>query len=318
MIVHPMLRDERPLIATRCIESLAEAIKIAIEDGHQGIQVQGRSRDGKTKAAIYLQEHPSWLDNSAYIFRVTMTRRSKHSDTAFYKTIQSELELSQHPHSGPDNRLRQIGDRIVAGCLEHESKQAILFVDEAQQLSDDDFEYLTNIDNAVTDDGYRLFCVFIHQSDDSKAEKRKKRSSLVNNLPPHVIGRFFMASHTFYGLRGTADIYHALDQYDSRLCFQGKTFTEYFAGQAFASGWRLASHANDFVSAISAIRKRGNLKGSGDLAMKIFDVICYRLLVRFAAETPNFAGLNKDMIEKVILESGYLHLEAARQRQAAA
>ncbi|BDU21630.1 AAA family ATPase [Dyella sp. GSA-30] len=318
MIAHPMLRDARPLIATRCIEGLAEAIKIAIEDGHQGIQVQGRSRDGKTKAAIYLQTHPSWLDDSAYIFRITMPRRSNHSDTAFYKTIQSELGLSQHSHSGSVNRIRQISDRIIAGCLGQESTQAVLFVDEAQQLSDDDFEYLTNIDNAVTDGGFRLFCVFIHQSDDTKAEKRKKRSSLVNNLPPHVIGRFFMASHTFSGLRGAADISHALDQYDSRLRFEGKTFTEFFAGQAFASGWRLASHANDFVSAISAIRKRSNLKGSGDLAMKIFDVVCYRLLVRVAAETPNFAGLSKELIEKVILDSGYLLLEVARQRQAAA
>jgi hypothetical protein len=52
--------------------------------------------------------------------------------------------------------------------------------------------------------------------------------------------------------------------------------------------------------------------------MKIFDVVCYRLLVRVAAETPNFSGLNKDLIEKVILDSGYLRLEVARQRQAAA
>lgn len=312
---HPMLHPKRPLVATRSIEALAEAIKIAIEDGHQGIQVNGRARDGKTAAASYLQTHLSWLDHPAYVLRVTMPRRTNHTDVAFYKAIQAELGLTQHPHSGATNRIRQIADRIIAGCLERNCTQAILFIDEAQHLSDNDFEYLTNIDNVTANSGFQLFCVFIRQTDDAKAETRRKHARLIDDLPPHVVGRFFMVEHVFSGLRGNADILHALDQYDTRLLFGGKSFTEYFVGPAFASGWRLSSHANDFVDAISAIRTKSKLAGSNDLAMKIFDVACYRLLVRIAPEVPNFSGFDRNIIEQVLIDAGYIRLELARKRQ---
>jgi hypothetical protein len=315
MNMHPMLKAKRPIIPTRCIEALANAIKIAIEDGHQGIQINGRARDGKTMAATYLQTHLSWLDNPAFVLRISMPRRTNHSDTAFYKTIQAEFGLTQHHHSSAINRIRQLSDRIIADCMAQNCTLAILFIDEAQHLSNDDFEYLTNIDNIMADSGFQLFCVFIHQTDDPKAEKKKKRSRLFDELPPHVVGRYFMAEHTFSGLRGAADITYALDQFDRWLKFDGKSFTEFFANQAFVNGWRFASHANDFVNAISSIRKRGSLSASGDLAMKIFDVVCYRLLVRVAGESPTFVGFDQDQIEKALIDAGYLRLESTRKRQ---
>ncbi|MDR3443716.1 hypothetical protein [Dyella sp.] len=318
MITHPMQSKQRPLIPTRAIESFADAIKTAIEDGHNGIQVQGRARDGKTRATIYLEKHPSWLDEPTHMFRITMLRRKNHSDTSFYKVIQLQVGLVQHHQSSAANRIQQIVDCIIGECIAMGCHRSILFIDEAQQLSDDDFEYLTNLDNAMTEDGYELFCVFIHQTDDAKAEKRRKLSKLVEQLPPHVTGRYFLAEHVFSGLRGISDLQHALDQYDSRLRFEGKSFTEYFAGQAFSKGWRLASHAKDFVTAISNIRKRSQLKGPADLSMKIFAVAVYRLLVRVAPDNPSFSGFDEKLIEQVLLDSGYLALEKARQRQVAA
>lgn len=318
MSIHPLRKSNRPIIATRPIEALADAIKIAIEDGHQGIQVYGRSRDGKTMASSYLQSHDSWLDEPAAVLRISMVRRENLSDSAFYIIIQMALGLLQHPRSSAALRIRQISDKIIADCLSRRCTRAILFIDEAQHLSDNDFEYLTNIDNTLTESGYQLFCVFISQTDDTKAEKRRKRSRLMLELPPHVVGRYFMAEHAFSGLRGNADIAHALDQFDSRLFFEGASFTEFFAKEAFASGWRIAHHANDFVNAIASIRRRNHLPIAHDLAMKIFDVACYRLLVRIAGEATSFGGFDQEIIEKVLIDSGYICLEVARQRQVAA
>lgn len=317
MSIHPLRKPQRPIIATRPIEALADAIKLAIEDSHQGIQVYGRSRDGKTKASTYLQSHDSWLDEPTAVLRISMPRRMNLSDSAFYTIIQMELGLLPHPRSDAARRIHHIADRIIADCLPRRCTRAILFIDEAQHLSDNDFEYLTNIDNTLMESGYHLFCVFIAQTDDTRAEKRQKRSRLIFDLPPHVVGRYFMAEHEFSGLRGGSDMAHALDQFDSRLFFGGKSFTEFFAERAFANGWRFAGHAIDFINAIASIRRRNHLPIATDLAMKIFDVSCYRLLVRIAGESADFSGFDQEIIEKVLIDSGYVRLEVARQRQVA-
>lgn len=317
MISHPMLREKRPIIATRPIEAVADSIKVAIEEGHHGLTVNGRARDGKSMAGEYLITHPFWIENFAMMPKISMERRTNRSDTSFYKQIQKKLKLTQHHQSAATHRVSQIADRIIAECIAQKCIGAIMFLDESQWMNNDDFEYLTNIDNSLDDDGYRLFCVFINQTDDAKAKSEPKGKRRATELSPHVVGRFFMDHHTFTGLRGVSDIAHALDQYDRQLKFDGKTFTEYFAPRAYQDGWRFASHANDFANAIAAIRERNRLRYDGDLAMKIFELAVYRLLVRVTQETPNFSGFNQGLIENA-MAGPYMQLEVARKRQAEA
>jgi hypothetical protein len=312
---HPMLREKRPLIATRPIEELADSIKVAIEDGHHGLQVRGRAQDGKSTASEFLISHSSWIENFVLMRKISMERRTNLSDTSFYMQIQKKLGLTQHWQSNATQRVSQITSLIIAECISHQCMGAVMFIDESQWMNVDDFEYLTNIDNSLADDGYRLFCVFINQTDDTKAFEGHKKNCRKKELPPHVVGRFFMDQHTFTGLRGTSDIAHALDQYDRQLIFDGKAFSEYFAPRAYSNGWRFASHSNDFLNAIAAIRERNGLPGNGDLPMKVFELAAYRLLARKAPEIPNFSGFNKDMIDSV-MAAPYMQLERARMRQA--
>lgn len=316
MNIHPMLRDKRPIIPTRQIEALGDAIKLTIQDGHLGLQVQGRARDGKSRACMYLIEHPRWIENFAMLPKVTLERRTNLSDNGFYQIIQKKLGLMQPNRVSASQRIGQIADRIIAECMVRDCTSAIMFVDEAQWMSESDYEYLTNIGNNLDDAGFRLVCIFINQTDDSKARKKLRKSKeLPEVYPPHLVGRYFMANHTFTGLQSSADIHHALDQYDRRLKYDDKTFTEYFAPQAFASGWRMSSHANDIVMAIKKVRKDAGFIGSGDLPMKVFDTMVYRLLVRTAAETANFESFDQKMIINAIAEP-YIQLEQTRYRQA--
>jgi len=228
MNVHPMTEDDnRPKVATKPIENLAEAILIGLEDGYRGIQIFGRSGDGKSYASAYLSTHLQWLTQPAPTCWVSIPRRTNASDNVFYKVIQGGLKLSYYPGAAAIDRLAQINDRISNDCKRAGTRRFILFIDEAQRLSADDYDFLANIDDAVGIDGFRLFCVLVNQSDDTKAFGEKGRAP-VTKMPPHVVRRFFMAEHTFRGLEGLREIAHALSRYDSAE-HDGVTFSAHFA-----------------------------------------------------------------------------------------
>lgn len=314
MNLHPMMEDDnRPKVATKPIESLGDALLIALEDGYRGIQVFGRSGDGKSYASAYLSTHQQWLTQPAPTCWVSIPRRTNASDNVFYKVIQNGLKLSYHPGAAAIDRLAQIVDRISSDCKRAGTRRFVLFIDEAQRLSADDYDFLANIDDAVGIDGFRLFCVLVNQSDDAKAFG-KKGVARVKSMPPHVVRRFFMAEHTFRGLEGLSEIAHALSRYDSAE-HEGVAFSAHFAPRAHAEGWRLAKHAKEFVAALNEVRQEAQLIGPSDLAMMIFELAVKRLLVHVAACKDSFREFTQGEIKEAILRAGYLRLEASRSNQ---
>jgi hypothetical protein len=304
MNLHPMMEDDnRPKVATKPIESLGDAILIALEDGYRGIQILGRSGDGKSYASSYLSTHLQWLKQPAPTCWVSIPRRTNGSDNVFYKVIQGALKLSYHPGSAAIDRLGQIVSRISSDCQRAGSRRFILFIDEAQRLSVDDYDYLANIDDAVGVDGFRLLCVLVNQSDDAKAFG-KKWEARVNGMP----------EHTFRGLEGLSEIAHALSRYDTAEHL-GVTFSAFFGPGAYAVGWRLASEASKFVAALNEIRQEAQLAGLSDLPMMIFELAVKRLLVNVAGCKDTFKEFTQGEIKEAILRAGYLKLEASRQRQ---
>ena len=305
--------DNRPKVATKPIEHLANAILIALEDGYRGIQIFGRSGDGKSHASAYLSTHLQWLPQPSPTCWVSIPRRTNATDNVFYKVIQGGLKLSYYPRAAAIDRLGQITDRISSDCQCTGTRRFVLFIDEAQRLSADDYDYLANIDDAVGVDGFRLFCVLVNQSDDAKVFG-KNGDARVTTMPPQVVRRFFMAEHHFRGLAGLAEIAHALSRYDFAE-HDGITFSAHFAPKAYLEGWRLSAHAKDFACALSEIRQEAQLSGANDLAMMIFELAVKRLLVNVAACKESFTQFTYSEIKEAILRAGYLKLEVARSRQ---
>lgn len=309
-----MLRDDgRPEVATKPTASLAEAILIALEDGYRGIQVVGRSGDGKSTASKYLCTHPQWMSKPTPTCSVSIPRRTNNTDAVFYKVIQKGFNLASHSRGAAIDRLSHIVDYIISECDRLEVRTFLLFVDEAHRMSKEDYDYLSNIVDGVNIAGYRLFCAFINQSDD-KQGGRLARRCVAEDLPPQVVRRFFMAEHTFRGLAGVTEIADALGRYDL-IEWQGVAYTEYFAPKAFKEGWRLASEAAKFSAAISELRKDCNLSGHNDLPMMIFELAVKRLLVHVAAGKEFFNGFSHDEIKSAIERAGYVKLERSRERQ---
>ena len=315
---HPMKSNhDRPRIATRPIEHLGDAILLAVEEDFEGLQVSGRSGDGKTTAAQYLaRHHMTWLKHAAPMGWVFVPRRTNASDTALYKILQDGLKSPSAATAAALDRMGNIVDRICNSCQIMRAKCFYLFLDEAQRLSADDYDYLANIADQVKGSGFHLFSVFMNQSDDTGPSRLPSKIRTPENIP-HTVKRFFMANHVLKGLVGLEEIAHALSRYDL-LEHEGIPYPAFFAPAAYERGWQLASDADKVVSAIDIVRAEGALTGTSDLSMFTFERMVHRLLVRVAGGNPSFAGFTVQDASNAIRRSGYLTLENVRKEQAVA
>jgi hypothetical protein len=312
---HPMYANhDRPRIATRPIEQLAEAILLATEDDFEALQVSGRSGDGKSTAALYLSRHHlTWLKRDAPMGWVFVPRRTNASDAALYKILQKGLKSPSATTAAALDRMGNIVDRICSSCQLTRAKCFYLFLDEAQRLSANDYDYLANIADQVKGSGFHLFSIFMNQSDDIGPTRLKSKIHAPDNTP-HTVKRFFMAKHVFKGLAGLEEIAHALSRYD-HLEHEGVPFPAFFAPAAYERGWRLASDADKVVSAIDILRAEAGLTASSDLSMFTFERMVRRLLVRVIGGNPGFAGFTVQDVTDAISKTGYLTLETVRKEQ---
>lgn len=319
---HPMLQDEgRPLIATKPIEQLTNAVVMSLQKGRRGIQVHGRGGDGKTESTKYLSKARQWLSKPAPIYWLAIPRRTNGSDSVFYKVIQDGLNLAYHSSSDAIDRLGAIRNRLKTDCQRQGAQRVIIFIDEAQKLTETDYEFIANIDDALTTVGLRLFCVFINQSDDQDIGKHKEgrrarrgERPCAETLPPHIVRRFFMDTFTFTGLKGVAEITHALSRYDE-MEFEGRRYTEEFAPVASKNGWKIAKCAPEFKSAMLQLAKENNFCPSSDLPMMIFELTLKTLLVYVAAASDAFTGFTVTDVKDALVDAGYVTLEKSRARQ---
>lgn len=322
---HPMLQDEeRPPIVTKPIEKLTNAILVSLQKGRRGIQVHGRGGDGKSMATKYLCGQSDWLNHPAPLYWLAVPRRTNGSDSIFYKVIQDGLNLAYHRSSDAIDRLGAIRDRLKTDCHRHGARRVVIFVDEAQRLSDSDYEFLANIDDALTTVNLRLFCVFVNQSDDKDQKKvqesrrtRRWERATPETLPPHIVRRFFMDTFTFTGLNGLSEISHALSRYDA-LEFEGRSYTEEFAPAASKTGWTFAKTAHDFKNALTQLAKDNNLNQASDLPMMIFELTLKTLMIYVAQGSDSFTGFSITDIKDALVEAGYVTLEKSRARQVVA
>jgi hypothetical protein len=188
----------------------------------------------------------------------------------------------------------------------------IVFIDEAQRLVPSDYENLVSLDNRMTRAGYYLFFVFVHQRD-MTGFSNETIGSL--DHPPHVTGRFLVRKHEFTGLRDIEDAAYVLARYDNATEWppgSGISFTQHFAPQAFADGFRLSHFAQRLWTIASNIRAQARLPEIWTWPMKTFEGTIVHLLIKIASVTPQFAQFTDDDLLEAVYESGFIELELSR------
>ncbi|WP_440222840.1 ATP-binding protein [Dokdonella sp. MW10] len=309
---HPLVRSIRAPLATPPIETLATHIISAIEGEYRGIVIHGMARFGKSWAIRYLIELAMWAPHSAYLTKVGIPKNHKRVDGAFFSLFLENFDLKLPERCSALDRLHRLRNRIIERCNEHGTNLCIIFMDEAQRLFPDDYEHLCTLDNEMTDRGYMLFVVFVHQSDFTSAVNERIYEG---NPPPHVWKRFLMRHHVFKGLADSKAVEYVLNRYDECTEYppgSGISYTKAFAEEAFSSGWRLTHHAEQLYAHAERLRRENKLPSPWTWPMKSFELCVNYLLTNIAKARKAFTGFSEDDIAKALFVSGFLEMELNR------
>lgn len=308
--VHPLLRKHRPPMTTPPILALSNAIRAAMEDGHQGLKALGSARAGKTFAQRWLMQRNGWHTEPLARVAVRVPRHAKLRDGYVYQLILMCCR-QKLPSRLPDiDALGRVRDLFEQMCRSMNAHTLLLLIDEAQRLHADEIADILTIVNESEAWDIDIFVAFFHQTDVTGQDPERVRTE----FSPHIKGRFGMADHHFYGLRGEIEIAAVLGRYDNNAKWpigSDITYTQYFAPEAYAKGWRLAQHTKEIIEVVNELRAVHGLRPLEEWPMKIFELFVQRILTRIAVK-PGFQGLTRDDIREALEASGYIALEYCR------
>lgn len=320
-----MSDDQHPIhivngyqINTMPTTRLANFIVTNISQGHHGCSTYGGGGLGKTTAQQYLTDNASrWLIGPdkrpiGVAARMLMPSGIRRSDRAFWGALNTRLEISSALRMEPSVAQDRLRNFIRTRCGQARVRRMVLFIDNAQRITDTEYHYLEDLDGQLTEDKLSLFLVLVRQSD---AEGIDIGDDWLDR-PSHTVRRWFMDTMPFQPLMGVREITHALSRYDRSMTWPtpDMSFTRYFAKSAFDKGWTLAADAGVIVSEMHALRKAYQLPESQAWPMATFTLVVHYLLSEIAARHDDFKGFTAEHIRKALLATGYLRLEFVRAR----
>lgn len=315
---HPIYIPNGYSVYTRPHEYFMNFILANIAEGHHGCSCYGGGGLGKTTAQQYLTDNASrWLVDEhgrplGVASRMVMPSGLRRSDSAFWTAMSGRLKLTNAVRLDSQVAIEKLVNWIRTRCGQARVRRMVLFVDNAQRITNGEYTYLEELDSMVLEEHLSLFLVLMRQSD---AEGIDIGDDWIDR-PSHTVRRWFMDTMPFRPLIGLADVAHALGGFDRTLTWPtpDMPFSRYFAREAFDRGWTLASEASLIFETAMALRAEFNLPASEAWPMATFILVVHYLLSEVAARRPDFNGFTKEDIRAALLGTGYLRLEFVRAK----
>lgn len=278
--------------------------------GTQGAVVFGRPRLGKTSGTRWVLRAIQQIFGKIAFIEIPVRKQHMAHEGGFFQFI---CKCGHHRHykdgSVADRRDR-CTEMLVERARRSPTRMVILFFDEAQQLSQLQYEWLVNISNEMEQAGYRVFFLLVGQS-----ELAKKREELTDKGMEQIVGRFMTEKWSFTGLASKSDLEAVLEGYDMATYppgdIQAKSFISYFVPEAYQANWRLKCLADKLWSAYEEAWKTCTAKGSLILPMHYVNSVVASLLNTASQQDSALLAVSEKEIMKAVKSSGFIAATAA-------
>lgn len=252
---HPVIRKEYA-IYTPPVDEMISTIGDWIDQQRSGGYIYGPSRFGKSRGVKWFVR--SVLEerfNTALPLVVWSHVPDIHSSEAVFW---HELLLAGNFEFENFSRIRRKTDgrqlfieRLVSLARSCRNNFIVLIIDEAQDILLKEWKWLIGLQNALDLRGYRLsvFSIGSHQ-----LGYQHTFTSRTGNA--HISARFFSAHKRFKGIANEEDVNFVFVGYDRESEWpkgSRRTFLEYFAGEDYKRGCRLANCTSDVWAAMNEI-----------------------------------------------------------------
>lgn len=301
--LHPLLLQSYALY-TAPIDEMCKQVERWVDARITGAYIYGLSRIGKSKAVrdwfpALLRE--SYGDRLA-VFRLIYAQQNQSSQLSFLKRIAHGINHNHIKASGASDLEWRIASYFIVRGLKATLRQVVLFVDEAQYMTEIEFHTLCNLQNLVEDAGVRLSVIAVgtHQ-----IQQQSQTFILAHNA--HLSARFLAHRARFRGIRSAGELRYVLNGYDETTDWpegSGTSYTKYFFPGAYENGFRLANCTGilwDIYYDLAPPTLRNKLEVPMGYIATPMEILCKN----HAAEHESL-DLDKSLLTKVVRMTNYV------------
>lgn len=255
--IHPVVTDQA-IIATKPIQQCYDLVVKNIIHRQPGTCLIGEFRTGKSKAIEKISNELKLTFPKLPVDKVVAKGHDPYTEKTFFTDL-----LSDFKHGGANtgttiDRRNRLLMTIEARAKRQPSDRYLLIVDEAQNWNEIQLQLLRDISNDLKTANITLITVmFAHPA------LLNLRSKLINYRRTDLIGRFLLSPYEFKGLSNVDELTDTLRAYDDSIHYEYPprsriSYSEFFMPLAWESGWRLATEAEFFWSALTHVASRVN------------------------------------------------------------
>jgi hypothetical protein len=279
--LHPVVRWEPTFFAipTPALLKAAEIVNQSVFACRSGRAFHGSPSFGKTTAIRYMIR----CINDAYpdipVFFTECSHRKFTSELRFYADLLHGANYFGHKATVVDDRRDQVVNMYWSAVAGNKEQRIVLFLDESQNLTVDEWSWLKTIQNRLRRERVHLIVIPWGQN-----ELVHERTAMIACGRMDLVKRFLRKTIRFEGI-GDVDALRSvmcvLDEEGRYPTPNGWTFSQFFFPRAFDSGWRLASEADRAWTAFERVRVA---TGQSDVAMEWISIAIRHFLLEFSMD----------------------------------
>lgn len=312
-----MINIERPFVPTRkhpiytgdyyiqtsTIDNLLNEVTNWIDSRNPGGIIYGRARIGKTRAIHNLTIQLKQIyGNDLPIFNVLMSEH-KFSEKYFYLEMLKDIGHTLAKSSRPASDLKtNLVNHLISEAKSNSAGQVIIFIDEANFMSMDDFNYLIDIYNRLERAQVRMTVLLV-----GTKELISLKTALMQMNKQQIIERFMVREFHFRGIRTVKELQICLASYDYSEYPEntGWSFTKYFFAEAYSDGKMLYSMSEEIFSYFKEVLGTSSM----EIPMQYVTSTIENCFRRFGCDGSNVYFPSKEEWIHAINDSGYIVAE---------
>lgn len=276
---HPLL--SYAILETPPIREFYAQIKFRLVAGGDSCCIPGRFRFGKSKAIELVRDYMAIEFPHLPVFILSCTNTSQSFSREF---LARWSDVVQGGLKGTAYGMREcIQHALIDAALARDSDRIVLFLDEVQNMRLHELQFLKDIYNSLSFAGIRLLTISVGQDPDltDNLESLRKRQDLVK--------RFFGVRRTFRGIRLGGEVKEIFRTIDGKtLAGSTESWSQFFAPEKWADGWRLENEATAFTEALCECGLVKAIDSATEIAAEVLfsSLRCYMVLLAESAAMP--------------------------------
>lgn len=304
-VKHPIIIGNYTVI-TPMIVRLIENIKGWISKRTPGAIIYGAPRIGKTQGMKFAMNYYAEKENIPHYYYSAISDNTP-SLARFATGLLFAVDHPNYSKGGNAQlKLLQVVQQITTEVAMTEQNRIMLVIDEAHNLTVQQYGWLIKIYNELKIKGIEMMTLLVGQN-----ELKANRENYIAMGQLQIVGRFMTDTFDFHGLRPKSkDIEFLLSVYDKQTEFpsgSGVSYTENFYKQAFhLSDFSLEKHSKDLYKAIQYVHDDYGLGNINELPLNNFIPIIEYVLVEFGEEGQNTDELTVDHWKEALIETHYV------------